>query len=96
LRHDIAKVGALVMQDIVATIDETYCPTLRDKVDSQLVEGAAVAYELIINGTDVESVAWAMRLAIEAAAGPGVLAIGARNFGGKLGKHQIGLRGLFS
>jgi formylmethanofuran--tetrahydromethanopterin N-formyltransferase len=91
-----SKVGALVMQDIVATIDETFCPTLRDKVDSQLVAGAAVAYELIINGVDSAAVGGAMRLAIEAAAGPGVLAIGARNFGGKLGKHQIGLRGLFS
>jgi formylmethanofuran--tetrahydromethanopterin N-formyltransferase len=91
-----SKVGALVMPDIVATIDETYCPTLRDKVETQLVAGAAVAYELIINGVDSAAVGGAMRLAIEAAAGPGVLEIGARNFGGKLGKHQIGLRGLFS
>lgn len=91
-----SKVGALVMLDIVATIDEAYCPTLRDKVETQLVEGAEAAYELIINGVDLASVGGAMRAAIEAAAGPEVLAIGARSFGGKLGKQQIRLRGLFS
>jgi formylmethanofuran--tetrahydromethanopterin N-formyltransferase len=91
-----SKVGALVMQDIVATIDEAYCPTLRDQVETQLVEGAAVAYELIINGVDLASVGGAMRVAIEAAAGPEVLAIGARSFGGKLGKQRISLRELFS
>lgn len=91
-----SKVGALVMQNIVATIDETYCPTLRDRVETQLVEGAEAAYELIINGVDLAAVGGAMRAAIEAAAGPEVLAIGARSFGGKLGKQQISLRGLFS
>lgn len=90
-----SKVGALTLENIVATIDEAYCPTLRDRVKSELVEGATAAYEIIINGVDVASVGTAMRVAIEAAAGPGVLAIGARSFGGKLGKHQIGLRELF-
>jgi formylmethanofuran--tetrahydromethanopterin N-formyltransferase len=90
-----SKVGALVMQEIVATIDETYCPTLRNKVETQLVDGAEAAYELIINGVDLASVGGAMRAATEAAAGEGLLAIGARSFGGKLGKQQISLRGLF-
>jgi formylmethanofuran--tetrahydromethanopterin N-formyltransferase len=35
-----------------------------------------------------------MRIAIEAAAGEGVLAIGAGNYGGKLGKHHFHLREL--
>lgn len=91
-----SKVGALVIQNIVATIDETYCPTLRDKVETNLFQGAEAAYELIINGVDLTSVGGAMRAAIEAAAGPEVLAIGARSFGGKLGKQPISLRGLFS
>jgi formylmethanofuran--tetrahydromethanopterin N-formyltransferase len=90
-----SKVGGLVMKEIVATIDEAYCPTLRGKVETQLVAGAAAAYELIINGVDLGAVAGAMRVATEAAAGPGVLAIGARSFGGRLGKQQISLRGLF-
>ena len=48
-----SKVGALTLQEIVATIDEAYCPTLRDRVSSQLVEGAMAAYEIIINGVDL-------------------------------------------
>lgn len=89
-----SKVGGTTMQNIVATIDEAYCPTLRDRVATQLVAGAECAYEIIIDGVDLEAVRRAMRVAIEAAAGTGVLAIGARNFGGKLGKHQIELREL--
>ncbi|MGD9633100.1 MAG: formylmethanofuran--tetrahydromethanopterin N-formyltransferase [Pirellulales bacterium] len=87
-----SKVGGTTRQDIVATIDEAYCPTLSDRVTTQLVAGAESAYEIIINGIDLETVRGAMRAAIEAAAGEGVLAIGARSFGGKLGKHRIGLR----
>ena len=90
-----SKVGARTSA-IIASIDETYCPTLRDEVDSQLVDGATCAYEIMINGVDLAAVRGAMRAAIEAAAGPGVLAIGARSFGGKLGKHRIGLRELFA
>jgi formylmethanofuran:tetrahydromethanopterin formyltransferase len=37
-----------------------------------------------------------MRSAIEAAAGEGVLAIGAGNYGGKLGKYPVRLHELFS
>jgi formylmethanofuran--tetrahydromethanopterin N-formyltransferase len=91
-----SKVGARTLQDVVATIDEAFCPTLRDRVETKLVEGATTAYEIIINGVDLAAVGGAMRAAIEAAAGPGVLAIGARSFGGKLGKHRIGLHQLFS
>jgi formylmethanofuran--tetrahydromethanopterin N-formyltransferase len=89
-----SKVGANTSR-IVASIDETYCPTLSGQVATALVEGATTAYELIINGINEAAVRAAMRTAIEAAAGPGVLAIGARHFGGKLGKHNIRLRELF-
>jgi len=91
-----SKVGGTTMQNIVATIDETYCPTLREKVATQLVTGAECAYEVIINGIDLDAVRGAMRVAIEAAVGEGVLAIGARSFGGKLGKYSIGLPDLLN
>lgn len=81
--------------NLIATTDEVYCPTLRDEVPSKLVAGGTCAYEIVIDGIDLVAVRKAMRAAIEAAAGPGVLAIGARSFGGKLGKHKIGLRDLF-
>lgn len=90
-----SKVGGLVTKEIVATIDEAYCPTLRDDVATQLVDGATSAYEIVINGVDLAAVCGAMRVAIEGAAGPEVLAIGARSFGGKLGKHRISLPELF-
>jgi formylmethanofuran--tetrahydromethanopterin N-formyltransferase len=90
-----SKVGSRYT-NLIASTDETYCPTLRDEVASQLVEGAGCAYEIVINGVDLAAVRGAMRAAIEAAAGPGALAIGARSFGGKLGKHRIGLHDLFA
>jgi formylmethanofuran--tetrahydromethanopterin N-formyltransferase len=95
-----SKVGSR-HENLIASTDETYCPTLHDdiasrNVASQLVDGARCAYEIVINGVDFAAVSGAMRVAIEAAAGPGVLAIGARSFGGKLGKHKIGLRDFFA
>lgn len=89
-----SKVGSRTLSEIVATIDESYCPALRTKVSTQLVDGAQAAYELIINGVDEVAVGAAMRTALEAAAGRGVLAIGARQFEGKLGKIRIGLHDL--
>ena len=90
-----SKVGSKYKK-LIASTHEAYCPTLRDQVSSQLVEGANCAYEIVINGVDREAVPAAMRAAIEAAAGEGVLAIGAGNYGGKLGKIRIGLHELFS
>ncbi|HEY4232012.1 MAG TPA: formylmethanofuran--tetrahydromethanopterin N-formyltransferase [Lacipirellulaceae bacterium] len=89
-----SKVGSKY-KNLVASTAETYCPTLRDQVDTQLVDGATCAYEIVIDGVSEESVAYAMRAAIEDAAGPGVLAIGASNFGGRLGRHLIRLHDLF-
>ena len=91
-----SKVGGQTVEHIVASIDEAYCPTLRERVPTRLVVGATVAYELIFNGVDLAAVGGAMRVASEAAAGEGLLAIGARSFDGRLGKHQIGLRGVFT
>ncbi|HEX2475136.1 MAG TPA: formylmethanofuran--tetrahydromethanopterin N-formyltransferase [Lacipirellulaceae bacterium] len=89
-----SKVGSKY-KALVASTAEAYCPTLRDRVDSALVEGATCAYEIVIDGVDQRSVATAMRAAIEAAAGDGVLAIGAGNYGGRLGKYPIRLHELF-
>jgi formylmethanofuran--tetrahydromethanopterin N-formyltransferase len=89
-----SKVGSKY-KALVASTAEAYCPTLRDKVDSQLFEGTQCACEIVIDGVDQSAVADAMRAAIETAAGEGVLAIGAGNYGGKLGKYPIHLRQLF-
>jgi formylmethanofuran--tetrahydromethanopterin N-formyltransferase len=90
-----SKVGSKYKALVASTADD-YCPTLRDRVESQLVDGVQCAYEIVIDGVDQAAVAGAMRAAIEAAAGDGVLAIGAGNYGGKLGKYPIRLLELFN
>jgi len=90
-----SKVGSKY-KALRASIAEAYCPTLRDQVKTELVEGTTCAYEIVIDGVDQSVVAAAMRAAIEAAAGEGVLAIGAGNYGGKLGKYPIRLHELFA
>jgi len=90
-----SKVGSKY-KALVASTAEAYCPTLRGKVESQLVEGAKCAYEIVVDGVDRVAVAAAMRAGIEAAVGEGVLAIGAGNYGGKLGKYPIHLHELFT
>ncbi|MEX0613681.1 MAG: formylmethanofuran--tetrahydromethanopterin N-formyltransferase, partial [Pirellulales bacterium] len=90
-----SKVGSKY-KALVASTADAYCPSLRDKVESQLVDGAQCAYEIVIDGVNQAAVATAMRAAIEAAAGEGVLAIDAGNYGGKLGKYPIRLHELFA
>lgn len=92
--HGVCRSGSKVgskYKGLVASTAEDYCPTLRDRVDSQLVDGAACAYEIVIDGVSQAAVAAAMQAAIGAAAGEGVLAIGAGNFGGRLGKIRLRL-----
>jgi formylmethanofuran--tetrahydromethanopterin N-formyltransferase len=90
-----SKVGSKY-KALIASIAEAYCPTLRDRVESKLVPGANCCYEIVIDGIDQPAVANAMKAAIEAAAGEGVLAIDAGNYGGKLGKYPIRLHELFT
>ena len=90
-----SKVGSQY-HNLGASTAQDYCPTLRDRVESKLVAGATCAYEIVIDGVDQAAVTTAMRAAIEAAAGDGVLAIGAGNFGGQLGKIRLGLHDLFA
>ena len=55
---------------------------------------ANCAYEIVIDGIDEETIGSAMAAAIEAAVGEGTVAIGAGNYGGKLGKFHFHLREL--
>ncbi len=86
-----SKVGSKY-KALRASTNEAFCPTLRGRVATELVAGAQAAYEIVINGVDEAAVAAAMGTAIHAAAGDGVLAIGAGNYGGKLGKFHFHLR----
>jgi formylmethanofuran--tetrahydromethanopterin N-formyltransferase len=88
-----SKVGSKY-RALRASTNEAFCPTLRGRVASQLVAGANAAYEIVINGVDESAVAAGMKSAIHAAAGDDVLAIGAGNYGGKLGKFHFHLHSI--
>lgn len=88
-----SKVGSKY-QGMVASTNDAHCPTLRGRVESELLEGVNCSYEIVIDGMNEQAVGNAMKLAMESAAGEGVLAIGAGNYGGKLGKFHFHLREL--
>lgn len=90
-----SKVGSRY-KGLRASTADAYCPTLRSRVESQLVAGANCVLEIVIDGTTEAAVAAAMQAAMHAAAGPGVLAISAGNYGGKLGKFHFHLHELLS
>jgi formylmethanofuran--tetrahydromethanopterin N-formyltransferase len=90
-----SKVGSQYKKLKASTAD-AYCPSLRGRVETKLVDGANAGYEIVVDGVDEESVAAAMRAGISAAAGDGVLAITAGNYGGKLGKFHFHLRQLLA
>jgi formylmethanofuran--tetrahydromethanopterin N-formyltransferase len=90
-----SKVGSRY-QALKASTNDTFCPTLRGAVTSELHPDAHCAYEIVIDGIDEAAVATAMRAAIKAAAGPGIVAISAGNYGGKLGKFHFHLHKLIA
>ena len=90
-----SKVGSRY-KGLPASTADAYCPTLRGRVETALHEGANCAYEIVVDGTDQELVGEAMSAAMSAAAGEGVIAISAGNYGGKLGKFHLKLRELLA
>jgi formylmethanofuran--tetrahydromethanopterin N-formyltransferase len=90
-----SKVGSHY-KGLKASTADAYCPTLRGRVETKLAPGANAAYEIVIDGVNEPSVAAAMAEGIRAAAGSGVVAITAGNYGGKLGKFHFHLHQLVS
>lgn len=88
-----SKVGSQYKK-LPASTNDAYCPTLRGRVETKLVEGANCCYEIVIDGTDEAAVSRGMVAGIQAAAGDGVLAITAGNYGGELGKFHFHLHEL--
>ena len=79
-----------------ASTNDAFCPALVGRVETLLVDDAACALEVVIDGVDPPAVAAAMAAGIRAAAGPGIPAISAGNYGGKLGKHHFHLHEILS
>ncbi len=90
-----SKAGSRYKFSIASTY-EAYCPTLRERLGekSRLPEGVASVMEIIINGKDLATIAKATQAAIAASVDtPGLVRISAGNYGGRLGKSFVYLRG---
>lgn len=87
-----SKVGSRRIKSMIASTNDAFCPTLRAITASALPETVNSVLEIVINGTDIEAVAGAMRRGIDAACRDGVVSISAGNYGGKLGPHHFHLR----
>jgi formylmethanofuran--tetrahydromethanopterin N-formyltransferase len=88
-----SKVGSRY-ESLRASTNEAFCPSLAGRVETSLVDGGTCALEIVIDGVDEAAVATAMATGIRAAAGPGIVAVSAGNYGGKLGKFHFHLRQL--
>ena len=87
-----SKVGSRRIKSMIASTNDAYCPTLRAVTATALPEGVNSVLEIVINGVDAPAISRAMRTGIDAACRPGVVAITAGNYGGKLGPHHFHLR----
>lgn len=87
-----SKVGARGYKGMIASTNDAYCPTVRPRTKSELPDGVNSVLEIVLDGLDAPTVGRAMRTGIEAACRPGVTAIGAGNYGGKLGPYHFHLR----
>src|SRR5688572_9386169 len=87
-----SKVGARHYKGMIASTNDAYSPTLRPLTKSALPEGVNSVLEVVLDGLDAPSISRAMRAGIDASCRPGVLAISAGNYGGKLGPYHFHLR----
>jgi len=88
-----SKVGSKYRK-LIASTNSAYCPTLRGVVETALPEEVDSVLEIVIDGLSVEAVGAAMAAGARAACGPGIVRLGAGNYGGRLGKHLFHLRPL--
>jgi len=87
-----SKVGARGYKGMIASTNDAYCPTVRPLTETALPEGVNAVLEIVLDGLSAEAISGAMRVGIEAACRPGVHAISAGNYGGKLGPYHFHLR----
>jgi formylmethanofuran--tetrahydromethanopterin N-formyltransferase len=89
-----SKVGSKRYKGMIATTNDAYSPTLRAVTETALPEGVNCVYEIVLDGVSADAISAAMRVGIDAACRPGVRAISAGNYGGKLGPYHFKLREL--
>ena len=83
-----SKVGSRYAA-LKASSNDAFCPGLLGRVPTQLHPGVVACLEIVIDGESEQVICAAMAAAIQAAAGEGIPAISAGNYGGKLGKFQF-------
>jgi formylmethanofuran--tetrahydromethanopterin N-formyltransferase len=91
-----SKVGSKRYKKMIASTNDAFAPTLRAVTESALPDGVNSVLEIVLDGLDFDSITHAMRLGIDAACRPGVRAITAGNYGGKLGPHHFHLHRIMS
>ena len=87
-----SKVGARGYKGMIASTNDAFCPTLRPITTSELPDGVNSVLEIVLDGLNAEAISQAMRAGIDAACRPGVIAISAGNYGGKLGPYHFHLQ----
>ena len=88
-----AKVGGATYVDEGVTINEPFCPTLRERVDSKVPAGADAVIEFPLIGVSDAAIRRGLRIAIDAfASTPGVRSITAPSFDGAWGGRSLTLR----
>lgn len=90
-----AKVGGTTYAKEGVTINEPFCPSLRDATATKLPPGANAVVEFPMIAVSEGAIRRGMRAAIDAfASTPGILGITAPSFGGAWGGHRLLLRDL--
>lgn len=91
-----SKVGSKY-KNLVASTNFEYCPNLKKVVNSKLSTNMKAVLEIVIDGISFNDISNAMKIGIQSILEeklPGVLAISAGNYGGKLGPHLFYLRNI--
>lgn len=92
-----SKVGSKYPK-MFASTNDTFCPTLKGLVDSQLGDDIESVMEIVIDGLSFEDIATATHVGIKAICdlgeASGVKRISAGNYGGKLGPHHFKLHAI--
>jgi len=90
-----AKVGGMTYTEEGVTINEPFCPSLRDDVETKIPDGANAVIEFPLTATSDAAIRIGMKTAIDAFADtPGIVEITAPSFDGAWGGRQLVLRDL--
>lgn len=87
-----SKVSSRRYPYLPASTNERFCPTLREDGETRIPDEVDSVLEVVVDGLDEEAVRDAMADAIRAACRPGVVAVDAASFGGRLGDLRLPLR----